>query len=589
LNAKAHRESNHTTQLRRWIDILGSKTIFFLLGGVSLGSVAGMLEAGVALVIQLFLKSLGMIPPAVEIPYLHQLNLSLISVLILLAGIICTKAGVTFLGTQMVSFASERFNCSLKNLAAFEFLEGKTNSKTSTSDLFFRFQEVIPKTVGTLIMLSQLVSTLVQLLFLYLAMLFLLPKEALLATVGIVVLGIAVDLLSRKIRPISQSVTSESRCYTREIQSAIPNILFFRVMRMTMTEYNRLADRMARLSGAVVYSSAVSGLVSALPAAFGTILVCIVIYVSHEIWGNVGPALLSFLYLLLRFVQYLATMTSSFASFRVYSAQCETAFEFVRKIPEASFQRWRSCHVNDFNLMGRLTKSYDINSKINKIDNGTQPSGVLCTPSVQVEGISFKYPESDKFVIKDLRMSIPKGEHIGIVGRSGAGKSTLLRLLMGLEKPTHGRICFDGMDPEVYFSQGENRIGYVGVEPFLFHGTLRENLKYGIQIEVTDRQIKEAVKLAQLSDFVDEVGLDYVISEDLSGLSAGQKQRLCLARALLNNPTVLVLDEATANLDERTEISIAEDLRSLKGKLTTFIVAHRREILRHVDQLIPLD
>jgi ABC-type multidrug transport system fused ATPase/permease subunit len=128
----------------------------------------------------------------------------------------------------------------------------------------------------------------------------------------------------------------------------------------------------------------------------------------------------------------------------------------------------------------------------------------------------------------------------------------------------------------------------VGPDPFLIKGSIKENLCYGISFDVSEEEIYNALDSVALKDFIALKGLDYQIAEDQSGLSSGQKQRVCLARAILNKPQLLVLDEATANLDDATEQEIAKVLFNLKNKCTIVIVSHRPGILKWADKIITL-
>ena len=161
-------------------------------------------------------------------------------------------------------------------------------------------------------------------------------------------------------------------------------------------------------------------------------------------------------------------------------------------------------------------------------------------------------------------------------------------LLLGIFKPDKGYIKINNEDPSVFFAAPTNKIGYVGPEPFLIAGSVKENLCYGIERAISNHEIWEALEKASLKEFIEQKSLNYYIAEDQSGISAGQKQRLCLARAILNKPHLLVLDEATANLDDKTEKEIADSILTLKGLCTTIIISHRPGILIGIDKVIKL-
>ena len=220
---------------------------------------------------------------------------------------------------------------------------------------------------------------------------------------------------------------------------------------------------------------------------------------------------------------------------------------------------------------------------------GARPSGGR-PPALHVRNVTFKWPGSEVTVFRDMTLEIASGTQFGIVGPNGSGKSTLMGIMLGIYPPTSGDVLVENLPANEYFSSRPEEIAYVGPEPYLIHGTIRENLCYGLAEFPPDAEIRAALKTVRLDEFVASLpqGLDYAIQEDGAGLSSGQKQRLTIARAFLRRPLLLIMDEPSANLDEATETAVVETLRELKGRCTVIIVSHKQGILRGVDRTLDL-
>lgn len=210
--------------------------------------------------------------------------------------------------------------------------------------------------------------------------------------------------------------------------------------------------------------------------------------------------------------------------------------------------------------------------------------------SLEFKNVSFDYIEEQK-VLEGVSFSVRKGEMIGLIGRSGAGKTTIVDLLLRLFNPASGVITLDGSDlSEISLREWRKNVGYVSQDIFLMNDTIANNIRF-YDNTLTRRDIEQAAKMANIYDFIKKCanGFETVIGERGIMLSAGQRQRVIIARVLARKPKILILDEATSALDNESEAKIQNVIENLKGKITVLAVAHRLSTLRNSDKLIVLD
>lgn len=206
-----------------------------------------------------------------------------------------------------------------------------------------------------------------------------------------------------------------------------------------------------------------------------------------------------------------------------------------------------------------------------------------------LDDVEFVYSDGRE-VINGLTLEFPAGDTVAIVGATGAGKSTVIKLLLRFYDVTAGRVLLDGYDlRDLHQKDIRNAIGLVSQDVFLFHGTVRENIAYG-GVTVPDERIVEAAKTAEAHEFICELpqGYDTIVGERGQKLSGGQRQRLSIARAVLTDPPILVLDEATSSVDNETEAAIQRSLERIAIGRTTIVIAHRLSTVRNADKIYVL-
>lgn len=224
-------------------------------------------------------------------------------------------------------------------------------------------------------------------------------------------------------------------------------------------------------------------------------------------------------------------------------------------------------------------------------DKAHLPSRTKLSGNISAENIAFKYPNADDVALQQLSINIKQGEKIAIVGRNGSGKTTLAKLLLGLYQTTSGSIRFDGLNhQQIHPSDLRRNFGYLPQDITLFHGTVRDNILFGTR-QVTEYQLIRAVQLSGVSSFTDNEsqGLDRQVGENGIALSRGQRQSIALARAILNAPQILLLDEPTASLDARAEKQFIQSIAATAKDKTLLLITHKMDLLHLVDRIIILE
>lgn len=241
--------------------------------------------------------------------------------------------------------------------------------------------------------------------------------------------------------------------------------------------------------------------------------------------------------------------------------------------------------------MASATRILDVLDTVPQIEDGeTALVTSQVAGEVRFDDVRFSYSNGAE-ILKGLSIHIPAGDTVAIVGSTGAGKSTVIKLLLRFYDTTGGTVSLDGHDlPDLKMADLRNSIGLVSQDVFLFHGTVRENIAYGT-FDATNEKIIEAAKIAEAHEFILSLpqGYDTIVGERGQKLSGGQRQRISIARAILKNPPVLILDEATSSVDNETEAAIQRSLEKIAVGRTTIVIAHRLSTVRNADCIFVLE
>jgi len=272
--------------------------------------------------------------------------------------------------------------------------------------------------------------------------------------------------------------------------------------------------------------------------------------------------LMMFLVYLAMLLAPLGVLANSAAAFQSSLAGLDRVLDLLGEPREMADRRGR-IHVRKEEIAGRVTFS----------------------------GVSFHYPGSDEYVLRNIDLQVRPGEMVALVGRSGAGKTTLTNLVARFYDPTSGSVSLDGMELRTIDVESYRKIlGIVEQDVFLFDGTVTDNIGYASR-GATQEQIEAAAKAANAHEFISALdrGYETIIGERGVRLSGGQRQRIAIARALLAEPRILILDEATSNLDSESERLIQQSLVTLMQGRTSFVIAHRLSTIAHANRIVVMD
>ena len=541
------------------IDFLGRKVITLAILSTALGIVIFVVELVMATSIQIFLSHLGLVSYHSNFGNLGGvLPTSTIGVIFLLLLVTTCRS----LCLWMQSYSNSLVTVEFETLNRRRIVTSALNSRDSKiSEISSLFND---KTIGAGNFMSSLLggfSRLIVMTLLVVALLKLAPQITMLSFVMLVIIFIPGRLISKKILSISNVIHLELDSAIAKTLNGVKNLLFLHIHGLNKKEVDRIDLNLDQYLSKYKSYHFFVGMKHAIPQILGVWLLCGIILISKDYELLDQAVSIQFFYLFIRFVQN-AGEVSNLASYL-----------YLTKPRFLAIWNWWN--------KSRLT----INDNV---EFPCKSGELLGSFGWIFSHVSFSYQGGDQ-LLKDISFQVKFGEALVITGPSGVGKSTLLSLMIGMADATSGGVYIENNMQR--YPIGEIRvellktIGYVGPDSFVIAGSFRENILYGCDRHCSDDELKTAIYSSGCAFIYESPqGLDHQITEQGEGLSAGQKQRLGLARALLRRPKVLILDEATANLDKQTEIALVDTLAKLKSNMTIVAVTHREELLRIADK-----
>jgi subfamily B ATP-binding cassette protein MsbA len=422
----------------------------------------------------------------------------------------------------------------------------------------------VARTAGAIgIMIGMLSSVLTILVFTWLLLSLSWPLT-LVSTVILAVVAVANQYFIRRAKSFGRILSKKSSAYSNKFLEILTGIRLIKTVNREDEEFNRIQTFIKEREKAELKSQANYAAISPLNEVLGILTILTIVVVGRYVFADqieaISAIMLTYLVVLFRLLPFVSKLNGDRSKFANAAPSAEIVADFLNRDRKP--------------IMGNGTQTY-------------QP----LEREICFENVSFAYPDQKDLVLREINLSIPKGQTIALVGSSGAGKSTLADLLPRFYDPTSGCILFDGTDLRDYnVGSVRQSMGIVSQDTFLFNNTARYNIAYGVE-NASDEQVIDAAKRANAYEFILQLpkGLDTDIGDRGVMLSGGQRQRLAIARALLRNPDILILDEATSALDTVSERLVQEAIDELCRDRTTLVIAHRLSTVQKAHQIVVLD
>ncbi|MES2528829.1 MAG: ABC transporter ATP-binding protein [Bdellovibrionota bacterium] len=533
---------------------VGDRVLMLIAANLVLGVLWFAIEIGFLIVFQGFLLSIGFMDQlSLSLPSWYPKDLSSNLTLLALYGFF--RAVLTGLKSMIPALVAQIFAAEQrKRIINMCFYN---NHNHPTSEILGAFGELTTKAGYFVQHCSNILGMSAAIILLFLLSVRLAPYEAIFSLVLLIAIMLPFRKFNRRIGMYGGDLVKDWNKANKVLLEGMKNIFLLKVYQLLETEYKKGVQTIESYERQYFRYVSISTVISSFPLFAGLLIIAITTYFSKNYFATNPTHFVGFLYLFLRTAQNSSLLNTSLSNAIFYKKSFLNLY-----------------HLSSGTSSSRVFES----SQVTRVDNSPI--------SIEFKNIQFSYLENLP-IFSDLNLNVNSGEFLLIRGPSGAGKSTLIKLLVGLLKPTQGKIQIGDLDPVSFLASRASDIGYVGPEPFLIPGSVRENLQYGSNLHYADDIIWQILENVSMDNVVNDfpLKLDEYLNEDTQ-LSTGQRQRIAFARALLRNPKLLILDEATANIDQQTESLIIQYLSQIKGKVTVIAISHRESFNHIADQQI---
>lgn len=527
--------------------LIGEEVFGLYIKAAILGFFWFVTESSFIFILQGFLLSLGiMIPGQVMLPSWYPDSLLATSFILVAYGMV--RSFIIFSRNYLSGAVGQIFNRTMRE----RFLTYSLHNVQTIPmhEIVSVFNERIQQAGALLQYFVFFIINLISLGFFFFLGLKLAPLELVIGLSILLLFLYPLQKLNETISNNGHELVKEWNTVSQTLITGFKNFFFLKFYNLIDEEIDKGKNSLRLYQDNYLNFHWLASLKLAFPILLGSIVVSFITFMSFRYWKTPGAVLLTFYYIFIRIAQGASDTSTVLGIVKLNFPGFKILLEWHKKM--SIFEKQQQ-----------------------KLTQGEKIVPFNADISVEVKNISFAY-HSHRKILNDVSLSIKKGDVLVIRGESGAGKSTLISLIAGFNQPTEGGIFVNGQSLIQCQKSLLLSTGYVGPEPFLIAGTVSENLLYGYSSQVSESDLWTALEIAQLKNEVIQFkqGLAEPLNE-LTQLSTGQKQRLSLARALVRKPKLLILDEATANLDPETEREFIQKLQLMSKDLTMIIISHK--------------